>query len=182
MPSEKVLTAKKAVVSELSERIKASSAGVLVSFEGLTVEEDTKLRKELRKNDVQYEVVKNTLLKLALKEAGFEAIDGVLNGTTALATAKGESVAPAKVLCDFAKDNEKLVVKAGYIEGETLDAAGVVAISKIPSKEGLLSQVLFGLNSPITKLAYCIQAIVDKQNEGAAPAEEAAPAEAPAEA
>ncbi len=174
MPSEKILTAKKAVVSELAERLKGTSAGVLVSFEGLTVEADTELRRELRKNNVNYAVVKNTLVKLALKEAGLEAIDYVLNGTTALAVAEGESVAPAKVLCEFAKKNEALKIKAGFIDGEILDVAGVEALSKIPSKEILLSQVLYGLNSPITKLAYCIQAIVDSKNEGeAAPAEEA---------
>ena len=174
MPSEKVLTAKKAVVSDLAERLKGSSAGVLVSFEGLSVEADTALRRELRKNKVNYAVVKNTLLKLALKEAGLEAIDYVLSGTTALAVAEEESIAPAKVLCEFAKKNDNLKIKAGYIDGEILDVAGVEALSKIPSKEILLSQVLYGFNSPITKLAYCIQAIVDSKTEGeTAPAEEA---------
>ena len=174
MPSEKVLTAKKAVVADIAERLKASNAGVLVSFEGLSVEADTALRRELRQNKVNYTVVKNTLLKLALKEAGLEAIDYVLSGTTALAVAEEESIAPAKVLCEFAKKNDSLKIKAGYIDGETLDAAGVEALSKIPSKEILLSQVLYGFNSPITKLAYCIQAIVDSKNAGeAAPAEEA---------
>lgn len=177
MPSAKVLTAKQAIVAELADRIKNTDGAVLVGFEGLSVSDDLALRRELRKNNVSYEVVKNTLLKRALNEAGYSEMDDVLNGTTALAISNGDCVAPAKVLCDFAKKNEKLVIKAGIVEGKALDKEGIIGISKIPSKEGLLSQVLYGLNGPISKLAYCIQAIIDSKSEGAAPAEDA-PAEA----
>lgn len=172
MPSKKVLAQKQAVVAELVEKIKNADGGVLVNFEGLNVQEDTTLRRKLREGKVEYTVVKNTLLRFALKEVGYENITDVLSGTTALAFSEDDGVAPARILCDFAKSNEKLKVKAGFIEGSTLDVNGVVSLSKIPSREGLLAQVLYGLNGPISKLAYCIQAIVDSKTEGEAASEQ----------
>ena len=114
MPSEKVLSEKKAIVAALAEKIKASGTGVLVDYKGLTVAEDTELRKALRAAGVEYAVVKNTLTRFALKEAGYEGLDEVLNGTTSLALAGDDVVAPAKVICKFAKDHgDKISVKGG---------------------------------------------------------------------
>ena len=121
MPSEKVLSEKKAIVAALAEKIKASGTGVLVDYKGLTVAEDTELRKALRAAGVEYAVVKNTLTRFALKEAGYEGLDEVLNGTTSLALAGDDVVAPAKVICKFAKDHgDKISVKGGFIDRKSV--------------------------------------------------------------
>ena len=144
MPSEKVLSEKKAIVAALAEKIKASGTGVLVDYKGLTVAEDTELRKALRAAGVEYAVVKNTLTRFALKEAGYEGLDEVLNGTTSLALAGDDVVAPAKVICKFAKDHgDKISVKGGFIEGKVVPVEDVIALSKVPSKEDLISKTLY---------------------------------------
>ncbi|PWM45422.1 MAG: 50S ribosomal protein L10 [Clostridiales bacterium] len=179
MPSEKILEEKKVIVANLAEKIKNSAAGVFVDYQGLTVEEDTKLRRELRKAGVEYSVVKNTLARFAVKEAGYDtAFDEILNGVTALALSESDVVAPAKVLCDFAKKNDKLKVKLGFTEGKVTSIEEIKEISSIPSKEDLISKTLYCLLSPIQGLAIALQAIADKQE---APAQaESVPAEAPA--
>ncbi len=176
MPSEKVLSEKKTIVAALAEKIKASGTGVLVDYKGLTVAEDTELRKALRAAGVEYAVVKNTLTRFALKEAGYEGLDEVLNGTTSLALAGDDVVAPAKVICKFAKDHgDKISVKGGFIEGKVVPVEDVIALSKVPSKEDLISKTLYCILSPLQGLAIALQAIADKKNEGAeAPAAEAA--------
>ena len=153
MPSEKILEQKKQVVADLCEKLKNSASGVLVDYSGTSVANDTKLRKNLREAGVNYSVVKNTLVKFAAKEAGLEGLDDVLNGTTALATSENDLVAPAKILSEFAKDNENFKIKAGFIEEKVVSLAEVEALAKLPSKEVLLAQVLGGLNAPITGFA-----------------------------
>ena len=167
MPSNAVLEAKKAKVEKLTEIIKNSVSGVLVDYKGLTVEEDTKLRKELREAGVHYFVEKNTMLLRAFKECGIEGFEEALNGTTALAVSNDDQTAPARILGKFAEKagDEKFNLKAGYVEGEVYDQAGVVALSKIPSKDTLLAQLVGSLQGPLQKLAATLNAVADKKKE-----------------
>ena len=130
MPSEKVLEQKKALVKDLVERLNNSCAGVFVSYEGITVSDDTKLRKELREAGVDYTVIKNTLLLRACEEAGIKGLAPVLNGTTAIATSNEDYVAAARILCDFAENHEFFKTKAGFIDGETVDESKIKDILK----------------------------------------------------
>lgn len=170
MPSEKVLEAKKAKVEQLTELIKASVSGVLVDYKGITVEEDTKLRKELREAGVNYFVEKNTLLSRAFKNCGIEGFDETLNGTTAIALSNEDQTAPARILGKFAETagEAKFNLKAGYVEGVVYDQTGVQALSKIPSKDVLLAQLVGSLQGPIQKLAATVKAVADKKSEEAA--------------
>ena len=167
MPSNAVLEAKKAKVEKLTEIIKNSVSGVLVDYKGITVEEDTKLRKELREAGVNYFVEKNTMLLRAFKECGIEGFEEALNGTTALAVSNDDQTAPARILGKFAEKagEEKFNLKAGYVEGEIYDQAGVVALSKIPSKDTLLAQLVGSLQGPLQKLAATLNAVADKKKE-----------------
>ncbi len=171
MASEKVLASKKEKVAKLAELIKSAKSGALVNYEGITVEQDTKLRKEMRENNVTYFVEKNTMLRLAFKEAGIEGLDEVLNGTTAIAISTEDETAPARLLGKFSEDmgEGKFELKAGFIGTTVYDQAGVVALSKIPGKETLLAQLVGSLQGPLTKLAATIKAVADKKaEEGAA--------------
>lgn len=166
MPSEKVLESKKAKVEQLTELLKGSVSGVIVDYKGITVDEDTQLRKELREAGVKYFVEKNTMLKRAFDNIGMEGFDEVLNGTTAIAVSADDQTAPARILGKFAeKDENKFNLKAGFVEGVVYDAAGVQRLSKIPSKDVLLAQLVGSLQGPIQKLAATLQALADKKNE-----------------
>lgn len=199
MPSEKVLEAKKAQVAEMIEALKGATTGVLVDYRGLTVEEDTKLRNDLRAAGVKYFVVKNTLLRLAAKETGLDELDSILHGPTAIALSE-DAVAPAKVISDFAKDNEKFEIKSGFMDGKILSMDEITKLAKTPNKETLIAKMMGSLNSPISGLARLLSTIAEggveisdliaKKTAEAAPVEEtpveevaeAAPAEeAPAE-
>lgn len=177
MPSTVILEKKQAQVAALAERIKGSIAGVIVDYKGINVEDDTKLRKELREAGVEYTVVKNSLLKRAADEVGFEGIDPVLEGTTAIATSADDYVASARILQKYADAHDNFNVKSGYLDGEVIDLAKIQALAKLPSREVLLATVCSVFNAPIAAFARAVQAIVDKDG---APAEET-PAEAPAE-
>ena len=186
MPSEKVLEAKKAQVAEIIEALKGATTGVLVDYRGLTVEEDTKLRNDLRAAGVKYFVVKNTLLRLAAKETGLDELDSILHGPTALAISE-DAVAPAKVIADFAKENEKFEIKSGFMDGKVLSVDEISKLAKTPSKETLIAKMMGSLNSPISGLARLLSTIAEggveisdliaKKAAEAAPAEEAAPVE-----
>ena len=160
MPSEKVLEAKKAQVAELIEVLKGATTGVLVDYRGLTVEEDTKLRNDLRAAGVKYFVVKNTLLRLAANQTGLEDLDSILHGPTALAVSD-DAVAPAKVLADFAKDNDTLEIKSGFMDGKVLSLDEIKTLAKTPSKETLIAKMMGSLNSPISGLARLLSTIAD---------------------
>lgn len=178
MPSAKVLEEKKQLVAELAEQMKAASSGVLVDYKGINVEDDTKLRAEMRKNNVDYRVIKNTLIRFAAKEAGLEGLDDVLNGTTALAISADDVIAPAKVVAEYAKKDENIYnIKAGFIEGKVVSVEEIMQLANLPSKEILLGRLVGGLQGPIFGLALVLKAIADKKAEGAPEAEEA-PAEA----
>ena len=178
MPSVQVLEQKKQVVADLVERLNGSCAGVIVDYKGINVEDDTKLRKELREAGVNYTVVKNTLLKRAIAETELAGLDSVLEGTSALATSADDYVAAARILCKFADTHKNFEVKNGFIDKEVIDVAKITGLAKLPSREILLANVLGAFQAPIAAFARAIQAIVDKSGE-AAPAEAA---EAPAEA
>ena len=153
MPSEKILEQKQQQVAALKEAFEKANVGVLVNYNGITVEKDTKLRKQLREAGCVYKVVKNTLLSRAFTDAGIEGLDECLNGTTAIAYSENGYTEAPKILSDYAKDNENFQVKAGFIDGGAVDAKSIDALAKLPSKEVLLAQVLGGLNGPIQGFA-----------------------------
>ncbi len=153
MPSEKILEQKQQQVAALKEAFEKANVGVLVNYSGITVEKDTKLRKQLREAGCVYKVVKNTLLSRAFKDAGIEGLDECLNGTTAIAYSENGYTEAPKILSDYAKDNENFQVKAGFIDGGAVDAQSIDALAKLPPKEVLLAQVLGGLNGPIQGFA-----------------------------
>ncbi len=179
MPSQKVLEQKQQVVNELADRISGSVAGIIVSYEGINVSDDTKLRKDLREAGVKYTVVKNTLIKRAAEKAGLNGIEGVLNGTSAIATSAEDYVAAARILQKFADGHKTFEVKTGYLDNEVISLEKIQSLAKLPSREVLLANVLGAFQAPIASFARAVQAIVDKDGE-AAPEEAAA--EAPAEA
>ncbi|MEE1061253.1 MAG: 50S ribosomal protein L10 [Ruminococcus sp.] len=184
MPSQSVLEQKKAIVAELSERLKNSITGVVVSYEGINTEDDTKLRKELRENNVQYTVVKNTLLSRACDEVGLEGLKDVLEGTTALATSDSEYAAAARILCNYAKTHDNFKVKSGYLDGAVIDMDTITSLSKLPTRDVLLANVLGAFQAPIAAFARAMQAVVDEGGVEACLAKvaaEAATEEAPAE-
>lgn len=152
MPSEKVLQEKQAFVEQLAEKLNNAVAGVVVSYQGITVADDTKLRRQLREAGVDYAVVKNTLLRRANEKAGLSEMDSVLEGTTAVAISPQDHVAAAKILCEYADKSETFKVKAGFVEGKVIDAAAVGELAKMPPKEVLVAKVLGGLNAPISGL------------------------------
>lgn len=166
MPSAKILESKKKIVADLTERLQNSVAGVIVKYEGITVEKDTALRSELRKAGVEYTVIKNTLTKRACENVGFNALTEGLEGMTAVATSANDPVAAAKILKKYADDIESFEIKSGFVDGGVLDAAGVNELATLPSKEQLIGKVLGSLQSSLYNLAYALQAIVDKENGG----------------
>lgn len=180
MPNQKVLSEKQAIVASLTEKLQNASAGVLVDYSGTNVATDTELRKKLREAGVEYSVIKNTLLRFACDNAGLEALDSHLNGTTAIAISANDPVAAAKILKEYAEKKDSTIrIKAGFVEGKAIDAAGVTALAELPSREALVAQVLGTMLAPVTGLAnvlnanirglaVALQAIVDKKSEPAA--------------
>ena len=188
MPSTVVLEKKKAQVAALSDRIKASCAGVVVDYKGINVADDTALRKELREAGVNYTVVKNSILARAAEAIGMEREGSVVEGTTAIATSDEDYVAAARILNKYAEGHDNFTIKTGYLDGEIIDNAKIVSLAKLPSREVLLATVCSVFSAPIAAFARGVQAIVDKggveacepETKEEAPAEEA-PAEVPAE-
>ncbi|MBQ3919041.1 MAG: 50S ribosomal protein L10 [Oscillospiraceae bacterium] len=169
MPSAKALESKQAKVAQLTELLKGAASGVLVDYKGITVEEDTKLRKELREAGVNYFVEKNTMLRRAFAELGLDGLSDVLEGTTAIALSESDETAPARILGKFAESHDdKFELKAGFIGTEIYDKAGVTALSKIPSKEVLLAQLVGTLQGPIQKLAATLLSLKEKKEGEAA--------------
>ena len=187
MASEKILQAKKEAVAELVEKLKAAKSGVLVDYVGINVADDTKLRRELREAGVEYTVTKNTILTRAFAETGLSDLDQHLSGTTAIATSDEDYAAAARILCGFADKSKKgFTVKGGYLDGQVISMDKIIELSKLPTREVLLANVLGAFQAPLASFARAIQAIVDKGGVEAcaaaeAPAEEAPAAEAPAE-
>ncbi|MBR0428645.1 MAG: 50S ribosomal protein L10 [Lachnospiraceae bacterium] len=180
---------KQPVVQEIAENVKDAQSVVVVDYRGLTVAEDTALRKQLREAGVTYKVYKNTMMNFAFKGTDFEALKDVLEGPSAIAISKDDATAPARIIAKFAKTAPKLEIKAGVVEGTFYDAKGMEAIANVPSREELLSKLLGSLQSPITNLARVLNQIAEQGGasaeapaaEAEAPVAEEALAEAPAE-
>ena len=175
MPNAKVLSEKQAIVEALAERIKSASAGILVDYKGINVEEDTALRAELRKEEVNYSVVKNTLTRKALEKLGMEGLDSVLNGTTSLATTESDPIAPFRVLSDYSKKlGDRFTIKAAFMDGKVLSNSEVAEIAELPSKDALYAKVLGTMLAPITSLAVVLGQIVEQKGGSVAEPEAAA--------
>lgn len=170
MASEKVLESKKAKVAAMTELLQNSVSFVLVDYKGISVEDDTKLRREMREAGVNYIVEKNSILRFAFKNMGIDAdFEDALHGATAIALSTNDQTAPARVLGKFASEHEDFFnLKAGYVEGVAYDAAGVEKLSKIPSKEVLLAQLVGSLQGPMQKLAATLQALAESKGEDTA--------------
>ena len=163
---------KQPIVDEISGYLNDAAGVVLVNYRGLTVEQDTQLRKQLREAGVSYKVYKNTMIRFAAKGTAFEALEPNLEGPTALAVSKEDATAPARILAEFAKKADKLEIKAGVVEGTYYDQKGMQVIATIPSREVLLGKLLGSMQSPITNFARVLNQIAEKNGEGAeAPAE-----------
>ena len=178
---------KKPIVEEISASIKDAQSVVLVDHRGLTVEQDTELRKQLREAGITYKVYKNTMMNFAFKGTDFESLTPYLKGPSAVAISTDDATAPARLLCKFAKTADALEVKGGIVEGVLYDAKGIENISKIPSREELLSKLLGSIQSPIANFARVMNQLAEKGGASgsaaeASPAEAAETKEAPAEA
>ena len=176
MPSNAILEQKKQVVADLAEQIKASASGVVVNYQGITVDNDTALRKALREAGVDYKVYKNSITGRACEEAGYGDMKQYLSGMTAIAVSPEDAVAPAKILKQYADKIESFTLLAGYCDGEVIDAAAVERLATIPSKETLIAQLLACIQSPLTKFVYVLDQVAKKDEQPAEAAE--APAEA----
>lgn len=177
---------KQPIIAEISENIKDAQSVVLVDYRGLTVEQDTELRKQLRAEGITYKVYKNTMMNFAFKGTDCEALSSYLEGPSAIAVSTTDATAPARILAKFAKTAEALEIKGGIVEGIAYDAKGIANIAMIPSREELLSKLLGSIQSPITNFARVMNQLAEKggASECAAPAAEEAPAaeaEAPVE-
>ncbi|MBQ7724713.1 MAG: 50S ribosomal protein L10 [Lachnospiraceae bacterium] len=170
---------KQPVVEEIAGKVKDAKAAVLVDYRGLTVEQDTQLRKQLREAGIVYKVYKNTMMKRAFEGTDFAQLDPHLDGPSAIALATDDVTAPARILAKFAEKAKALEMKGGVVEGTYYDAAGLAELAKVPSREELLSRLLGSMQSPIANFARVINQIAEKKAEGGdvAPAAEAAPAE-----
>lgn len=158
MPSDKILEQKKQIVADLTTKLQGAVAGVLVEYKGINVLDDTKLRKELREAGVDYNVIKNTTIHLAAANVGLEALDGVLEGTTALGISSTDPVITAKILSGYAEKSKTFKVKAGFVEGKVISADEVTDLAKLPPKEVLIAKVLGGFNAPISGFANVLNA------------------------
>jgi large subunit ribosomal protein L10 len=156
------LETKKQVVEEIKEKFSKAQSAVVVNYRGLTVEEATELRKNMREAGVEYKVYKNTLMRLAVKETAFEPLTSDLTGPNAVAFGYEDPVTPAKILNDFAKEHENLELKSAVVEGQYYGVDTIKEIAEIPSREVLLAKLLGSIKSPLSNLAYLLQAIADK--------------------
>lgn len=172
MPNAKVLESKKAVVAALADQLKKAQSGVLVDYNGITVAEDTELRTELRNSAVQYNVVKNNMLRRALDETGLQELDSVLDGTTSLATGEDDPIAPIRIIADYVKKlgDTKFHMKAAFMEGKVLSEGEIAQLATLSSKKDLQAQAMGTLLAPIVSLAAVLAAIVE--SKGGAPAAE----------
>ena len=154
---------KQPIVAEIAELFNGAKSAVVVDYRGLTVEQDTILRKQLREAGVTYKVYKNTMIRFAAKGTEFEALEANLEGPTALAVSKEDATAPARILAEFAKKADKLEIKGGVVEDTYYDAKGMQVIATIPSREVLLGKLLGSMQSPITNFARVIKQIAEQQ-------------------
>jgi len=174
MPNAKVLSEKKAAVDKLSEKLKSAVAGVFVDYSGISVAEDTEMRRKLREAGVDYTVVKNTLVRFAIDGAGYAELDPILNGTTAMAVSSDDVIAPAKIISEYAKKfNDYFTIKGGFMNGKVISVSEIEALADIPPLPTLQAQFLGTMLAPISGLAVVLKAIAEK-NGGFVEAEAAA--------
>lgn len=162
MPNANILEQKQKIVADLKADIEASVAGVIVDYKGISVADDTVLRKELREAGIDYRVVKNTLLGRAIEGTELESISSVLEGTTAIAISKDDHVAAARILGKFADSHDNFNIKSGYLDGKVIEVETINSLAKLPSREVLLATVVGAFQAPIAAFARAVQAIVDK--------------------
>jgi large subunit ribosomal protein L10 len=162
MPNAKVLLEKQQLVSDVTTKLKESSCTVVADYRGLTVAQVTQLRKNLREAGIEFQVLKNTVVRRATAQAELTELDEVLTGPTAIAFGK-DIVAPAKILSDFAKKNDKLQIKGGVVEGRVVGTAQIKALADLPSREGLLSMLLSVLQAPVRNFALAVKAVSEKE-------------------
>ncbi|MBS7575967.1 MULTISPECIES: 50S ribosomal protein L10 [unclassified Enterococcus] len=163
--SEATIAKKAAIVDQVAEKFQAAASAVIVDSRGLTVEEVTNLRKQLRDNGVEFKVIKNSILRRAAEKQGLEGLEEVFTGPTAVAFSNEDVVAPAKILNDFAKDAKNLEIKGGVIEGKVSSIDEIVALAKLPNREGLLSMLLSVLQAPVRNVAYAVNAVAEAKEE-----------------
>ena len=174
MPNAKVLSEKQVIVEALVERINAASAGILVDYQGITVAEDTALRTEMRKEGVDYTVVKNTLTRIAIDKVGMNELDPVLNGSTSMATSTEDPIAPFRIISDYSKKlGDKFNIKAAFMEGKILNEQEIAELSTLTSKNDLYSKLAGSLNAIMGGLAVALSEVVEQKGGAAAPAEAA---------
>ena len=169
MPNASVLEMKKQQVADLAQKLSTAITGVLVDYSGISVADDTALRKELREAGVEYSVIKNSIISRAVEGTNLEGLNSVLEGNTAIALSNEDYTAAARILCKYADSHDNFKIKAGFLDGEIVDVATVDSLAKLPSKEILLATVLSAFQAPIAAFARAVQAIVDKDGT---PAEE----------
>ena len=165
--SEASIAKKAAIVDEVTEKFNAASSIVVVDYRGLTVEQDTSLRKQLREAGVEMHVIKNSILSRAAKAAGLDEMDDVFKCPTAVAFSNEDVVAPAKVIAEFAKDAPALEIKGGVIEGKVSSVEELNNLAKLPNREGLLSMLLSVLQAPVRNVAYAVKAVAEKDEDAA---------------
>ena len=179
MPNAKILSEKQAIVEALAERMQKAEAGILVDYRGITVLQDTEMRADLRKNEVEYTVVKNTLTRIAADKLGMKELDPILNGTTALATSAVDPIVPFRLIHEYSKKMDSIFnVKAAFVEGQVISLDEANELAQLGSKDALYSKVLGTMIAPISSLAVCLNQILEQK--GGSPVEAAAE-EAPAE-
>ncbi len=168
MPNAKVLSEKQAIVAALTERIQNATAGIFVDYKGITVAQDNDLRRALREAEVEYSVVKNTLVRFAIDKLGYNELDAILNGTTSMATTAGDPIAPFRVIKEFSDkmDDGMFTIKAGFMDGKILSQDEMREISALPSKDALYGKVLGTMLAPITSLAVVLNQIAEQKNGG----------------
>jgi large subunit ribosomal protein L10 len=167
MANAKILAEKQLAVSEVAEKLKNSKCTIVTDYRGLNVSQVTQLRKSLREAGVEFTVLKNSLTRRATANADLTELDQYLTGPTAIAFSTGDIVAPAKILTEFAKKNDKMSVKAGVVEGRIVGNDQIKALAELPSKEGLLSMLLSVLQAPVRNFALAVKAVAEKQEGGA---------------
>lgn len=178
MPNAKVLESKKAIVSELAERLKKAQCGIFVNYKGISVADDTELRSHMRENNVDYTVVKNTLTKRALEEAGIQGFDETLNGATALATTEDDPIVPLRLLSDTAdKLKSEFAIKGAFMDGKILSAEEIESLSKLSSAKDVQAQLVGTILAPVVNFILTLEAIVAKNPTDSKPAEAAETAE-----
>lgn len=163
--SEAIIAKKAEQVELIAEKMKAAASIVVVNSRGLTVEQDTNLRRSLRESDVEFKVIKNSILTRAAEKAGLEDLKELFVGPSAVAFSNEDVIAPAKVISDFAKDAEALEIKGGSVDGKFTSVEEINALAKLPNKEGMLSMLLSVLQAPVRNIAYAVKAVAEKDEE-----------------